>query len=125
MFNGFIDPDAFVTGLIKLKEEYNDPDILITENGAGYGIKDDTLVNGEVHDTLRTSYLQRHISAVHQALEKGVKIKGYYVWCMFDNLEWFSGYTKRFGITYVDFKTQQRIPKESYYWYQSFLKTQK
>jgi beta-glucosidase len=125
MFNGFVNPDAFVTGLVSLKEQYNNPDILITENGAGYGIKDDTLINGRVHDTLRTSYLQRHIKAVHQAIDKGVKIKGYYVWCMFDNLEWMMGYTRRFGITYVNFQTQERIPKESYYWYQAFLKSQK
>jgi beta-glucosidase len=62
-------------------------------NWAGYGIKDDTLFNARVSDSLRTSYLQRHISAVHQVIEKGVKIKGYYVWCMFDNLEWIMGYT--------------------------------
>ena len=125
MFNGFVNPDAFVTGLLSLKDQYNNPDILITENGAGYGIKDDTLINGRVHDTLRTSYLQRHIIAVHQAIDKGVKIKGFYVWCMFDNLEWMMGYTRRFGITYVNFQTQERIPKESYYWYQAFLKSQK
>jgi beta-glucosidase len=125
MFNGYVNPDAFVKGLVSLKEQYNNPDILITENGAGYGVEDDTLINGVVNDNLRTSYLGRHISAVHQAIQKGVRIKGYYVWCMFDNLEWMMGYIRRFGITYVNFQTQERIPKESYYWYQSFLKTQK
>jgi beta-glucosidase len=125
MFNGFVNPDAFVAGLVSLKELYNDPDILITENGAGYGPKDEVLANGNVNDSLRTSYLKRHITAVHQAIEKGVKIKGYYVWSMFDNLEWVMGYSSRFGITYVDFQTQQRTPKQSYYWYQSFLKSQK
>jgi len=125
MFNGFVNPDAFVTGLLSLKEQYSDPDILITENGAGYGVKDDTLVNGHVNDSLRTFYLQRHINAVHQAIEKGVKIKGYFVWSMFDNLEWLMGYSRRFGITYVNFQTQERIPKQSYYWYQTFLKSQK
>jgi beta-glucosidase len=125
MFNGFVNPDAFVAGLLSLKEQYNNPDIYITENGAGYGVTDDTLVNGKVNDTLRTSYIQRHINAVHQAIEKGVNIKGYFVWSMFDNLEWSEGYSRRFGITYVDFKTQQRIPKQSFNWYKSFLLTQK
>jgi beta-glucosidase len=125
MFNGFVDPEAFTEGLLGLEKKYNNPDIIITENGAGYGETDESLVDGKVNDNLRTSYIQRHISAVHDAIDKGVKIKGYYVWCMFDNLEWAMGYARRFGITHVDFATQERIPKQSYYWYQSFLKTRK
>ena len=82
------------------------------------------LENGKVNDALRTAYIQKHINAVHEAIQKGVKIKGYYVWSMFDNLEWIMGYSRRFGITYVDFKTQERYPKQSYYWYQSFLREQ-
>jgi len=125
MFNGYVNPDAFVAGLVSLKEQYNDPDIMITENGAGYGVKDDSLVNGQVNDKMRTSYLERHINAIHQAIDKGVKIKGYFVWSMFDNLEWIMGYSRRFGITYVNFQTQERIPKQSFFWYQSFLRSQK
>jgi beta-glucosidase len=124
MFNGVVDPDAFVKGLISLKEQYKNPEIYITENGAGYGPTDEKLENGKVYDVLRTSYIQRHIKAVNQAIQKGVKIEGYFVWSMFDNLEWIMGYSRRFGITYVDFKTQERYPKQSYYWYQSFLKEQ-
>ena len=97
---------------------------MATLSNSGYGPQDDKLVNGAVHDSLRTSYLKRHIKAVNDAIRDGVNIRGYFVWSMFDNLEWIVGYTRRFGITYVDFKTQQRIPKESYYWYQSFLKAQ-
>jgi beta-glucosidase len=124
MFNGFVNPSAFVEGLISLKEQYNDPEIIITENGAGYGKADEKLENGKVDDALRTSYIQKHIKAVHEAIQKGVNIKGYYVWSMFDNLEWIMGFSRRFGITYVDFKTQERYPKKSYFWYQSFLKGQ-
>jgi beta-glucosidase len=124
MFNGFVNPDAFVKGLVSLKEQYKNPEIIITENGAGYGDVDEKFENGKVGDELRTSYLRKHINAVHQAIDKGVKIKGYFVWSMFDNLEWLMGYTRRFGIVYVDFSTQQRYPKQSYYWYQAFLKNQ-
>ena len=124
MFNGFVNPSAFADGLVSLKERYNNPDIFITENGAGYGDIDEKLENGKVNDALRTAYIQKHIRAVHEAIGKGVKIKAYYVWCMFENLEWLMGYTRRFGITHVDFKTQERIPKQSYLWYQSFLKEQ-
>jgi beta-glucosidase len=125
MFNGFVNPAAFVDGLVSLKTQYNNPEIIITENGAGYGEVDEKLENGKVNDALRTAYLQKHIKAVNEAIQKGVNIKGYFVWSMFDNLEWLMGYSRRFGITYVDFKTQERIPKQSYLWYQSFLKTQK
>jgi beta-glucosidase len=124
MLNGFVNPAAFVDGLVSLKEQYNNPEIIITENGAGYGETDEKLENGKVNDALRTVYIQKHINAVHEAIQKGVKIKGYYVWSMFDNLEWIMGFSRRFGITYVDFKTQERYPKQSYYWYQSFLKEQ-
>jgi beta-glucosidase/6-phospho-beta-glucosidase/beta-galactosidase len=65
------------------------------------------------------------LNAVHDAIQSDVNIKGYYVWSMFDNLEWIMGYSRRFGITYVDFKTQERYPKHSYYWFQSFLNEQK
>ncbi len=112
-------------GLVSLKDQYKNPEIIITENGAGYGETDEKLENGKVNDALRTAYIQKHIKAVNDAIQKGVNIKGYYVWSMFDNLEWIEGFSRRFGITYVDFKTQQRFPKQSYYWYQSFLKTQK
>ena len=125
MFNGFVNPDAFVDGLVSLKEEYNNPEMLITENGAGYGDSDEKLENGKVNDALRTVYIQKHIKAVNQAIQKGVNIRGYYVWSMCDNLEWIFGHSRRFGITYVDFKTQERFPKQSYFWYQSFLKEQK
>jgi beta-glucosidase len=124
MFNGFVNPAAFVDGLVSLKEQYKNPEIIITENGAGYGETDEKLENGKVNDALRTTYIQKHIKAVHEAIQKGVNIKGYYVWSMFDNLEWIMGFSRRFGITYVDFKTQERYPKQSYYWYQSFLKEQ-
>ena len=125
MFNGFVNPEAFTKGLVSLKEQYNNPEIIITENGAGYGVSDEKLENGKVNDALRTAYIQKHIKAVYNAIQAGVNIKGYYVWSMFDNLEWIMGYSRRFGITYVDFKTQERYPKQSYYWYQSFLKEQK
>jgi beta-glucosidase len=124
MFNGYVNPDAFVEGLVSLKKQYKNPEIIITENGAGYGESDEKLVDGKVNDALRTEYIRKHINAVSEAIQKGVNIEGYYVWSMFDNLEWIEGFSRRFGITYVDFKTQERYPKQSYLWYQSFLKRQ-
>jgi beta-glucosidase len=121
---GPVRPDSLYGILMRLKTEYGNPKVFITENGANYA-SEDTLVNHKVNDVLRIDYLKRHIDAVLKAKKEGANVNGYIVWSGWDNFEWVSGYTKRLGLIYVDFKTQERIPKESYYWYQSFLKQQK
>jgi beta-glucosidase len=83
---------------------------------------DDRLVDGCVHDKLRQDYLKRHIAELHRAIQSGVNVKGYYVWSCFDNFEWTSGYKSRFGLIYVNFETQQRIWKDSAFFYQSCIK---
>jgi beta-glucosidase len=121
---GPVRPNALYDILMRLKNEYGNPKVFITENGTNYA-SEDTLVNGKVNDVLRINYIKRHIEAALKAKKEGANLNGYIVWSGWDNFEWVSGYTKRLGLIYVDFKTQQRIPKESYYWYQSFLKDQK
>jgi beta-glucosidase len=123
MFNGAVRPKHFYNLLMRLKNEYNNPRIYITENGAGYGDMDEVLENGKVDDNLRTNYLKDHIQAFLDAKKDGARIEGYMLWSILDNFEWTSGYTKRFGITYVDFKTQKRTPKKSFYTYQSLIKS--
>jgi beta-glucosidase len=125
MFNGSVRPKAFYDLLLRLKNEYNNPVIYVTENGAGYGDEDEKLVNGKVNDNLRTDYLKTHIAAMLQAKKDGANVQGYMLWSILDNFEWASGYTKRFGITYVDFKTQKRIPKKSFYEYQKIISKNK
>ena len=73
---------------------------------------------------LRADYIKRHIAASLQAKADGAKLSGYFVWSGWDNFEWIFGYTVRFGITHVDFNTQKRTPKQSFYTYQSILKQQ-
>jgi beta-glucosidase len=121
MFNGYVRPDFLYKLLMHLKNEYNNPNIIITENGAGFGDSDEQLVNGKVNDTLRTSYVKNHIAAALQAKKDGAKLDGYFLWSILDNFEWVSGYKSRFGITYVNFETQERIPKNSYYLYQQII----
>ena len=75
--------------------------------------EDDVIQDGQVHDKVRMGYLQDHMQAVAAAMEKGVDIRGYFVWSLLDNFEWAQGYLKRFGIVHVDFTTQQRLPKQS------------
>ncbi len=106
-----VQPDALTRLLLRLQEEYAAPPMYITENGAAY---DDVISrDGTVEDPERTAYVAAHLRAVHAAMEAGVDVRGYFVWSLLDNFEWAYGYEKRFGLVYVDYPTQQRIPKAS------------
>jgi beta-glucosidase len=102
--------------LLRLQADYPLPPIYVTENGAAY---QDRLVDGRVADRQRTRYLCAHVAALADALESGVDVRGYFVWSLLDNFEWADGYTRRFGLVYVDYATQRRVPKDSARWYQS------
>ncbi|MDW8059894.1 MAG: GH1 family beta-glucosidase [Thermomicrobium sp.] len=104
--------------LLRLHREYAPSAIYITENGAAYA---DVLVDGRVQDDRRIAYLAAHFAAARRALAAGVPLAGYFVWSLLDNFEWAYGYSKRFGIVYVDFATLERIPKASYYWYREVI----
>ncbi|HEV8566209.1 MAG TPA: family 1 glycosylhydrolase, partial [Actinoplanes sp.] len=77
---------------------------------------------GRVHDTSRIEYLDGHLRACHDAISRGVDLRGYFVWSLMDNCEWAGGYAKRFGIVYVDYRTQQRVAKDSARWYQDVIR---
>jgi beta-glucosidase len=85
--------------------------VYITENGSSW--YDYVNQDGEVVDTERQSYLRGHLGAVRDAIADGVNVRGYFAWSLLDNYEWAEGYAKRFGLTFVDFSTQQRILKRS------------
>ena len=99
--------------------KYNFKEIVVTENGAAFP---DELVNNEVNDEQRKSYLQQHLKEVLRAKQAGVNVTGYFVWSFTDNFEWAEGYTPRFGLVYVDFLSQKRTIKSSGFWYSDFLK---
>jgi beta-glucosidase len=107
-------PEGMYDILMKVHREYDFSKIFITENGAAYP---DQLVDGQVADDDRISYLDRHCRQLHRALEDGVPVTGYFLWSLLDNFEWQYGYSKRFGIYYTDFETQDRILKKSGEWY--------
>lgn len=102
--------------LLWLKETYPGlPPVYITENGtSGFDEPDE---DGRVRDLHRTRYLDGHLRAVRSAMNQGVDVRGYFCWSLLDNFEWGEGYRQRFGLVYVDFDTQQRIPKDSFHWY--------
>ncbi|MDD2978432.1 MAG: GH1 family beta-glucosidase [Hespellia sp.] len=110
-----ITPDGLEEMLIRLKTEYGVKKIYITENGASF--QDVVTEEHTVEDAARKEYLRKHLKAVYRAIQKGVPVKGYYVWSLLDNFEWGFGYTSRFGIIYVDFHTQERIVKASGKWF--------
>jgi beta-glucosidase len=93
--------------------------IIITENGAAFP---DDVRDGQVEDSLRVAYLESHIQQVLKAKNEGCRVTGYFVWTLTDNFEWAEGYHPRFGLVYIDFKTQQRIIKSSGRWFAAFLK---
>jgi len=119
-FNWQVAPDGLVRLLSRVVKDYQPEHIFITENGSTY--EDTVLQDGSVNDEQRKSYLQRHLAAVLEAIKIGLPIQGYFAWSLLDNFEWAEGYSKRFGLTHVDFQTQQRRLKASGEWYRNFLK---
>ncbi len=105
--------------LARLHHDYRLPPVYITENGAAF--KDEVGADGAVHDLRRLNYLREHITQLKLAMEDGVDVRGYFAWSLLDNFEWGYGYSKRFGLVYVDFNTQQRIVKDSGRWYAEFI----
>lgn len=97
-----------------IHNRYDAPEIVITENGCAF---DDRVDGGRVSDPERIQFLHSYLSQCHQAITEGVRLRGYFLWSFMDNFEWALGYTRRFGIQYVDFASGRRIPKLSAAWY--------
>lgn len=110
------DWEVYAQGLIDtltwFRDRYGDVPLYVTENGAAF--YDPPVADGPVmDDPLRTDYLRKHLRALHECIEAGVNLKGYYAWSLLDNLEWSRGFSKRFGLYHVDFVTQKRTAKAS------------
>jgi beta-glucosidase len=112
-------PEGLNHLLVRVARDYAPPAIYVTENGAAFG--DVRVHDGRVHDPERTAYLESYIAAVSRAVADGAPVKGYFVWSLLDNFEWAYGYSKRFGIVYIDYPTLERVPKDSFYWYRDFI----
>jgi len=113
-------PDGLRRVIAQAHDTYKLPAIFVTENGAAFP---DTLAGGHVHDPERKAYLRSHVLAVLQARDEGAPVRGYFVWSLLDNFEWGHGYTKRFGLVYVDYPTQRRVIKDSGHWYAQLART--
>jgi len=113
-----VTPEALYWGPRFLAERYQVP-IAITESGLS--CPDVVSLDGKVHDPARIDFLQRYLREYRRAAEDGVDIRGYFHWCVTDNFEWAKGFTERFGMVYCDFETQERILKDSAYWYRDTI----
>jgi beta-glucosidase len=114
-----VDPSGLERVLARVRADYGDVPIAITENGASYD--DPPAADGRVGDPQRTAYLESHLAALWRAVDEGVRVERYFVWSLLDNFEWEWGYDKRFGIVHVDFETQRRTPKDSALWYRDYI----
>jgi beta-glucosidase len=114
-------PDALRELFLRVQHDYQPVALYVTENGAAFA---DTVVDGAVHDPRRTRYIADHLMALADATAAGAAVRGYFVWSLLDNFEWARGYQQRFGITYVDYPTQQRILKDSGHWYGGLARAQ-
>lgn len=112
-------PDGLYEILNRLHLEYRPRKIYVTENGASYSDGPDA--DGRIRDDRRVDYLCYHLAAAHRAIQNGVPLAGYFVWSLMDNFEWSRGYTQRFGIVWIDYETQKRIPKDSARWYKETI----
>jgi len=114
--------EVYPSGLYKFVErvhlEYSFPALMITENGAAYP---DKITNGRIHDQDRIHYLAAHLREAARILEAGIPLQGYFAWSLMDNFEWAYGYSKRFGLVYVDFESLERTMKDSAYWYRDVI----
>ncbi len=115
----FIGPEVIYWAVRNISELWQPKALYITENGTS---SDDILTaDGRVDDTDRVMYLRNHLTHLHRAAMEGFPVKGYFLWSLLDNFEWADGYSKRFGLHYVDFKTQVRTPKLSAEWYREVI----
>jgi len=115
-------PDALKELLVQLHRDCAPRELYVTENGAAFD--DPEPIGGRVSDPSRTAYLQAHLQACLEAVQRGVPLRGYFAWSLLDNFEWAHGYRKRFGIVHVDYATQERTLKDSALWYRDFLQGQ-
>ncbi|GAB2289075.1 hypothetical protein Dimus_023377 [Dionaea muscipula] len=122
--------DIYPKGLrdlvLYLKERYNNPPLIVTENGVGDVKNSSSWTVEPINDKLRIKYISEHLAYLHRSIKDGGNVKGYFVWSLLDDFEWDSGYTKKYGVIFVDFANGlKRTLKGSAKWYKKFLQKSK
>lgn len=119
-FGRHVDPGGLYEVLLRLKRDYGNPRVLITENGCSDTFSNDAAI---IEDAYRISYVRRHLEAVKAAMEAGCDIGGYFHWTLVDNWEWAEGYRSKFGLVAQDRETGVRTPKASYRWFSALARS--
>ncbi|KAJ4961562.1 hypothetical protein NE237_021472 [Protea cynaroides] len=114
-------PSGMEKIIMYYKDRYKNIPMFITENGYPDGNSPSTSMDDFIIDTNRVEYLNAHLTSLTKALRNGADVRGYFIWSLLDNFEWTFGFTLRFGLHYVDYKTLERVPKLSAMWYKQFL----
>ncbi|MEW2384710.1 GH1 family beta-glucosidase [Micromonospora sp. NPDC047707] len=114
-----IHPDGMYDILTRVTRDYGPVPLTVTENGLP--TPDTLAADGTVDDAGRIRFLRDHLAAAHRALAAGVPLEGFHVWSLLDNFEWAEGYDQRWGLVYVDYPTQRRVPKRSAHWYREVI----
>jgi len=114
-------PKALYDMVSRITRDYNRPAIEITESGCSYNDGPDA--TGAIHDPRRISYHRQYLAGLARAMAEGSDVRGYHAWSLMDNFEWAEGFSQRFGLAYVDFKTQKRTIKDSGRWYAKVAQT--
>jgi beta-glucosidase len=115
-------PKGLYELLTWISSEYPPIPLYVTENGMA--APDIVQQDKSINDEDRKEYLREHLESCLKAINEGVDLKGYYYWSLMDNFEWAKGYSKRFGLIYIDYTTQSRTVKKSGQWYTDFIKNQ-
>ena len=116
-----VDPDGLYQQLIELRDQYGNPKIYITENGAAFKDQPDSSLR--VADVRRSAFLRDHLLAAHRALSDEVNLAGYFVWSLVDNFEWRFGFEARYGLVYLDLTSGRRATKSSFDWYAEVIRS--
>jgi beta-glucosidase len=112
-------PNGLYEVLMRLRTDYGNPLLYVTENGAAF--EDNVVKDGKVQDDDRIAFLRDHIAAAYRTIKDGVRLNGYFVWTIIDNFEWAEGYSKRFGLVHTNYQSLKRTPKKSFYWYKQVI----
>jgi beta-glucosidase len=116
-----VEPKGIEDLLLRLGRELPSIPLYVSENGAAYA--DYTDPAGQVADDERIHYLDRHLRAACAAIDQGIDLRGYWAWSFMDNFEWAFGFSKRFGLVYIDYPTGKRVLKSSFYWFQELIRS--